>query len=90
MCLTCDMMLLEEHELSSGPLCPKCHAFHVDPESEGQSCYHCFAAEGGLDPCRICTGSGAELLAELDCDPNFEEEASRIRSVLNNSSKKIN
>ncbi len=90
MCLVCDMMLLDDHERVSGPLCVECHSFYVDSENESQPCYHCFVTKGELDPCRICAGSGEELLAELDCDPNFEEEAARVRSVLANQSRKIN
>lgn len=90
MCLICDMTLLEDHERASGPLCASCHNFHVDPENGDQHCYHCFVAEGGLDPCRICTGNESELLEELDCDPNFEEEAKRVRSVIAIRNRKIN
>ena len=90
MCLTCDMELLEDHERMSGPPCEDCHTFHVDPENGSQPCYHCFVVKGELDPCRICAGKGAELLAELECEPDFEEEAARVRLVLGNLNKKIN
>ena len=89
-CLTCDMMLLEDHERSSGPLCANCQTFYVDPEDPEQPCYHCFVTEGGLDPCRICAGNGAELLSELECGPELEEEAIRVRLVLSNRKRKIN
>jgi hypothetical protein len=84
------MEYLEDHERTSGPLCVECHTFHVDAENDSEPCYHCFGADGVLDPCRICAGSGTELLAEIERDPDFEEEASRVRSVLDNPSKKIN
>jgi len=84
------MSFLEEHELTFGPLCGECHAFHVDPENGSQPCYHCFASKGQLDPCRICAGKGKELLAELDSDSNLEEEATRVRLVLSNRNKQIN
>ena len=90
MCLVCDMTLLDDHERTSGPLCGDCHTFHVDPENDSQPCYHCFVAKGELDPCRICEGNGTELLAELECDPDLEEEAARLRSVLDNRNRKIN
>jgi len=90
MCLICDMTLLEDHEREYGPLCVNCQTFHVDPEMEDQPCYHCFVSEGQMDPCRICEGKSEELLAELECDPNFEEEAKRVRLVLSIRNRKIN
>ena len=47
-------------------------------------------AEGQLDPCRICEGNGEELLTELECDPDFEGEAARVRSVLHDRNRKTN
>lgn len=80
MCLVCDMQFLEEHEQLHGVDC-ECGRFKI-PEGSNSTCYHCFAESGGLDPCRICSDQGDELLAELRDDPDLQDEANRVKQVL--------